>query len=1054
MDQFALLEILGRAFADGATDKLMPLLAEGCKYESQYANRKLHGAQAIIENMKRIHANLNSTCTYTYKIIDLASVSKSIIPAEEYENTECLKSCTHGLLLYQYGSKTPVAVVVCKIDSLGRLASILLSRDQSLFDLEFYGEVTGDDSPNDIPSTVSPLSRNTIQASELRKAFTGQKWETVEEKDDTIYIWRNADKFIKGWLPENGYHVLESQVFDDCIGYRCVRRNVAYTVFMYAYGQSKTTMLDGDYCSRLEKAPFAKESLILIVYLNVTRYKEGDSIEYRVQHYGKNDRGPELWQLTRAGDKPILLYFPRKEMVDQVWQIMYAFNHDATDIYDCIITDHNPSISGCTSAPGHFMNAAFYNVLKNVHDEYGDMKLGYVRYNDVVYSSVPYIDGLGFFSFRTDNHSDKILELTCHSFDESDRPIAEFIKTDTREPADLFDFIPTLLSAEPLDPTPTERFAAKLLFDNGECRKYVLAVNDEKATDEVVAFSGHVFTNGIWRTVKVLPQHESRYANYPNCGPALTFKNECTIAGTRCYIDSTPYSEPITTNELVYSDDLSQVRKLWFWKANSMYEDEETGLLKVLLSGQAFNWYGKSVFATIEGKRLTSLTFDLIDSFKEGLSRVALSGHGFGYVDRSMRFVIPMKYDEAEEFSDGRACVKYGDRHFFIGKDGKEIASTCLLENERYQEICDFSEGLCRVSTLKLRFGDLAFHSDYAEIAGVWGYINEDGEEIITPQYIYANDFEDGIAIVAKGKWTIDPKWNNKYNSGRYWTEEELWGGIDPTGAEVIPFIFDEIKYFWDCNDYYIAHFGGWENGHWGVIDRQGKWVADPVFEDIAYDFADGLFAFYESDKWDDDVLMGIYDIHERKVVFDPQFLDVNFLSNGDISVDVFDPELGRKVERIIERNGRERFKSVYTSIHTWKEPYEVIIREQDEDKHGLIDKNGNVIVPCIYAAAWNGFDYENKRFIYIKDGKQGVKDLNGNTIIPAAYYEIHGLTNPYLTVRVGEKDNYKEGLITASGQVVVPAIYNRIGWCKDQRHFFCCSDGHCEMYCIEPIKQ
>ena len=97
---------------------------------------------------------------------------------------------------------------------------------------------------------------------------------------------------------------------------------------------------------------------------------------------------------------------------------------------------------------------------------------------------------------------------------------------------------------------------------------------------------------------------------------------------------------------------------------------------------------------------------------------------------------------------------------------------------------------------------------------------------------------------------------------------------------------------------------------------------------------------------------------------------------------------------------------------------------------------------------------FENKRFIYTDDGKQGIKDFDGNTIIPAAYYEIHGLTNPYLTVRVGEKDNFKEGLITARGQVVVSPIYKRIGWCKDQRHFFCCSDGHCEMYCIDPIIQ
>ena len=47
----------------------------------------------------------------------------------------------------------------------------------------------------------------------------------------------------------------------------------------------------------------------------------------------------------------------------------------------------------------------------------------------------------------------------------------------------------------------------------------------------------------------------------------------------------------------------------------------------------------------------------------------------------------------------------------------------------------------------QLGFMDLAYHSDNSEIAGNWGFVNEKGQEIIAPQYIYAYDFEDGIAI-------------------------------------------------------------------------------------------------------------------------------------------------------------------------------------------------------------------------------------------------------------------------------------------------------------------
>lgn len=55
-------------------------------------------------------------------------------------------------------------------------------------------------------------------------------------------------------------------------------------------------------------------------------------------------------------------------------------------------------------------------------------------------------------------------------------------------------------------------------------------------------------------------------------------------------------------------------------------------------------------------------------------------------------------------------------------------------------------------------------------------------------------------------------------------------------------------------------------------------------------------------------------------------------------------------------------------------------------------------------------------------------------------------------------KSNYpmigpdKEGLITPDGKTVIPVRYERIGWCRDHKHFFCCSNGCCEMYAVESI--
>ena len=229
----------------------------------------------------------------------------------------------------------------------------------------------------------------------------------------------------------------------------------------------------------------------------------GNEVTYRVRNYcGSDTTEPEFWHLKELDGKYIFEYYPRKEMMDQTWQFMYAYNREDCDIYDCIITDENPSIEGDPKHSGAFLNSAFYRTLRNMHREYGDMKLGYVRYNDVVYSSVPYVEGLGFFSWKVFNSNDRMHSIIRHPFDGGERKVLEFIKTDEREPEDLFAYIPKLSRAVPLPPVAAERFAVQLYFDNGECRKYafgqlcegrmLLMVFDNVIIEQIAIVAGHL----------------------------------------------------------------------------------------------------------------------------------------------------------------------------------------------------------------------------------------------------------------------------------------------------------------------------------------------------------------------------------------------------------------------------------------------------------------------------------------------------------------------------------------------------------------------------------
>ncbi|MGN0555175.1 MAG: WG repeat-containing protein, partial [Candidatus Fimenecus sp.] len=624
--------------------------------------------------------------------------------------------------------------------------------------------------------------------------------------------------------------------------------------------------------------------------------------------------------------------------------------------------------------------------------------------------------------------------------------VAEFLKTQETVDSHPYAHAPKLLKVIPFPPERTERFALKLIFDNGETKKYVLPIDSTAQAEEAVQYRHYVFTDKIWQSAKIVSSRPSEYPDYPSRGQCIVFKNDFFISAYLGYTESKLYTEPRLCKETVYEDENIQLHKLWSWNAKYVYEDEETGLINASFSGNALNGRGGSTYVSRDGKRLTSLTFDYTNSFSEGLACVGIVGKGWGFIDESGELVIPPVYDQADDFKDGKAKVKRDGKYFFVDKTGREFEIAAGLDRN-YQEIGELCEGFCRVSTLHLDYTTLAYYSELSEFAGIWGYVDENGNEVIPPQYIYAFDFTDGIALVCKGKWTIDKKWDSPHNIGNYWTEEELWGAIDRTGKEVIPFLFDSLEAFADTTEVFSAHYGGWETGKWGVISRTGEWLVEPIFSDIGPLYKDGLFFFGQEDAESDseDILFGVYDLHQQKVIFEPQFSDVEFTDDGYLEVEVFEESLGRFVQKIIDLHGKEVFPSVYSFISAWREPYEVIIRDESGSRHGLIDKNGNVLLPCKYDIVWNGISYQKRRMVVPQDGKQAVIDFDENVIIPAEYYKIYGLDRPLLTVQDGDRDNYNEGLITHDGTVVIPPKYRRIDWCKENR-ILCCEEGDCVM--------
>jgi len=221
--------------------------------------------------------------------------------------------------------------------------------------------------------------------------------------------------------------------------------------------------------------------------------------------------------------------------------------------------------------------------------------------------------------------------------------------------------------------------------------------------------------------------------------------------------------------------------------------------------------------------------FDIVDNFSEGFAAVnngqlrngiGLIAHPgkWGYLDKTGKLAIPMKFTRAEDFSEGLAAVQDGERGGFIDHTGKfrfEVPLDVTL---------GFHEGVVGV----LLRGTVSYY-DHAgrkipistemgpksnsfseglvpiESRNKWGYVDRSGRVVIQPQFEDAGDFSEGLAPV------------------KVYSEETIWCPRDESGSR-----------------------SGFTM-KWGYIDKTGKLVIPPQFE-TAEPFSEGLAAIHTCD--------------------------------------------------------------------------------------------------------------------------------------------------------------------------------------------------------------
>jgi hypothetical protein len=136
----------------------------------------------------------------------------------------------------------------------------------------------------------------------------------------------------------------------------------------------------------------------------------------------------------------------------------------------------------------------------------------------------------------------------------------------------------------------------------------------------------------------------------------------------------------------------------------------------------------------------------------------------FGYIDKTGNLIIPAKFGEARDFSEGLAAVKinrpYQDEPDNSDKYWGYInAAGAYVITPRYYQVKAFSEGLAAVSPKTL---------------APYGYVDRTGKMVIEPQFdMRTGPFQNGIARV--------------YTDRDYKTRDEH-GYIDRAGKFIWPF--------------------------------------------------------------------------------------------------------------------------------------------------------------------------------------------------------------------------------------------------------------------------
>ena len=229
-------------------------------------------------------------------------------------------------------------------------------------------------------------------------------------------------------------------------------------------------------------------------------------------------------------------------------------------------------------------------------------------------------------------------------------------------------------------------------------------------------------------------------------------------------------------------------------------------------------------YISAEGVVLIPYKYQQAENFSEGLARVLTDEGKYAYIDKSGNVAFVSEYDYSFTVSGGAVCIVKDGLYGYCDTAGS------IIIHPQFESGFDFCEGLAAV-----KFG------------GKWGYISTGGGYVVKPAYTHASDFKNGYAVC---------------------TTSSGYGIIDKSGKKLSSFTFDYIGE----NDS-EGRFPAKSGDKCGYINAKGEWLLK-VDYDFCYTFTNGIARVYKDGLW------GYIDEQGEEIVA-PVFFDCGEYRNG-----------------------------------------------------------------------------------------------------------------------------------------------------------------------------